>query len=367
MIRGRRWLDGTTLVGALLAGGPAAAATVSPGGALDVTITGFVRSMAYGGDVDRARLDNAFSTGLNFRNDVEAHIVARARHDATGIEYGGTIEFEADTNATRNTDETWVFLRGGFGEIRMGDDDGPEDDDKVGGFTVAAGTGGIDGSVVDEIAVNVVGPTNSDDSTKILYRTPSFAGFRLAASYAPSLDEGDSFASKDANPQDIVEGSAVYEGSLGGVELVASVVGGVCRIERFSDDDCYSVFGGAAVTIGDLKLGAGYGTEKIGGETRADRDWWNAGIGWALGPLNLSLTYGQASPDDLVVNGNHVGDAYNIVLSADIGLMPGLALAGDIGFFDNDADYNPANDDCGGCGDVDDSGIQAVLRLGLDF
>ncbi len=57
-----------------------------------------------------------------------------------------TIEFEADTNSTANTDETWLFLRGGWGEIRLGDEDGVVDNSVVGGQTIAAGTGGIDGS-----------------------------------------------------------------------------------------------------------------------------------------------------------------------------------------------------------------------------
>ena len=48
--------------------------------------------------------------------------------------------------ARYNTDETWIFLRGGWGELRMGDEDGVVDNSVVGGQTIAAGTGGIDGS-----------------------------------------------------------------------------------------------------------------------------------------------------------------------------------------------------------------------------
>ena len=69
---------------------------------------------------------------------------ARARRPASSMVR--TIEFEADTNKTFNTDETWIFLRGGWGEIRLGDEDGVVDNSVVGGQTIAAGTGGIDGS-----------------------------------------------------------------------------------------------------------------------------------------------------------------------------------------------------------------------------
>ena len=162
------------------------AAAVLPGGALDVTVSGFVYFRAHGGDLDAARLDPTVSRDLDFSNDTEVHIIARGKHDATGIEYGGTVEFEADTNRTDNTDETWLFLRGGFGELRFGDEDGPVDNSAVGGFTVAAGTGGIDGSVIDTIATGVVKPFNSDDSTKIRYYTPTFGGFQAGVSYTPT-------------------------------------------------------------------------------------------------------------------------------------------------------------------------------------
>jgi predicted porin len=375
MVPQRLLLGSTAMAAVLLAVDVAYAATVSPGGALDVTITGFNRFRAHGGDLDNARLDNNVSSGLDFSNDVEAHVVARAKDDATGIEYGGTIEFEADTNSTFNTDETWLFMRGGFGEFRFGDEDGPADNSKIGGFTIAAGTGGIDGAIVDAIAAGVVGPNNSGDNTKIRYYTPSFGGFELGVSYTPNPEGGSNVASKNQNPQDFVEGALTWGGSFGGVDILASVVGGVCRIEDQSEDTCRTVMGGAAITLWGFKLGAGYGSEHIG---RGDRDWFNAGIGASLGPVNLSVTYGQADPssgkasgsgdidggDTQFVNGNTVDEPRNIVLSADIGLMPGLVLAGDVGWFDNDVkDKAPDGSD----GDTDDDGVQAVARLGLAF
>jgi hypothetical protein len=368
-------LGTTALVGAgLVLGTPASpqAATIAPGGALDITITGFSRFRASGGDLDNAQLDNNVSTGLDFSTDTEVHVVARAKHDGTGIEYGGTIEFEADEGTANNVDENWLFMRGGFGEFRFGDEDGASDNSKVGGFTIAAGTGGIDGSIVDTIAVNVVGPSNTGDTTKVRYYTPSFGGFSLGVSYTPNPNFGGQQATKNADPQDFVEGALVYAGTHGAVDVTASVVGGVCRIENFEDDDCWTVFGGAALTFHGFAIAGGYGTEKFGGDANvggpnADRDWWNAGVGTSFGPVNMSLTYGQANPNGLTVNGHDIGDAYNVVLSADIGLMPGMVLAGDIGYFDNDtSNYTGSGDDPDG-DNVGDNGVQGVVRLGLSF
>jgi predicted porin len=134
------------------------------------------------------------SEDLDFSNDTEVHVILRGKHDASGIEYGGTVEFEADTNRTDNTDESWIFLRGGFGEFRFGDEDGVADNSAIGAQTIAAGTGGIDGSIVDAVAIGVVFPTNSNDATKIRYYTPSFGGFQVGVSYTPNQLNVDSGA-----------------------------------------------------------------------------------------------------------------------------------------------------------------------------
>ena len=84
-------------------------------------------------------------------DQVTAGVILRGKHDATGIVYGGTVEFEADTNRTDNTDASLNFLRGGFGELRFGDEDGRVDN-------------------------SVIKPSNSNDATKIRYYTPSFGG-----------------------------------------------------------------------------------------------------------------------------------------------------------------------------------------------
>ena len=197
----RRMFLGTSAiagVGLMVALVPATAgaAEVKAGGYPDITITGFLRAEAGGGEQDDLQLNSDKARGLDFRNDTEVHVLARAKSEQTGLEYGATVEFEADTNQTVNTDETWMFLRGGWGELRMGDEDGAVDNSIIGGQTIAAGTGGIDGSsfVVAGIRGEGVFPTETSDQTKIRYYTPSFGGFSLGVSYTPTsnvIDSGD--------------------------------------------------------------------------------------------------------------------------------------------------------------------------------
>ncbi len=57
-----------------------------------------------------------------------------------------------------------------------------------------------------------------------------------------------------------------------------------------------------------------------------------------------------------------VGEPWTLVLSADMALMPGLVLAGDLAYFDNDLDPEEAEDFTG-----DDSGWVWVSRLEFEF
>jgi predicted porin len=343
------------------AAAPAAAAEVRSGGALDVTISGYVAFQAHAGDLNNQRLDDNFARGLDFSTETEVHVIVRGKHDATGIEYGGTVEFDADTNDTENA-SGWVFVRGGFGELRLGDEEGPVEESALGAQTVAAGTGGIDGEVVDELVVDAVLPTNTDVRTKIRYYTPSFAGFQLALSYAPDAeDRGDTLARRGAEVGDWVEGALVYEGELAeDVELEASLVGSRGEVQDRDEfaggRDLWTYFAGFAAEVGDLELGAGFGDEDVGG---LEKRYVNLGIAYELDEVAVSLTHGRV----LRTRGYEgVGEPWNLVLSADMALLPGLVLAGDLAYFDNDLDPEEAEDFTG-----DDSGWVWVTRLEVEF
>ncbi|MGE3739590.1 MAG: porin [Geminicoccaceae bacterium] len=347
---------------AVLVSSPLSAAEVTPGGALNLEITGFARFEAFGGEQDDRALDPTLSRGLDFRNDTEVHVIARGKSEQTGLEYGATIEFEADTNNTFNTDESWLFLRGGWGEVRLGDEDGVVDNSTVGGNTIAAGSGGIDGSDAVISAAPVVFLSNSNDATKIRYYTPSFGGFSLGVSYTPTQEDfnsgsnnGQFFARKNGglamDGQNIVEGAAVYDGEFGGVGVLASLIGLYGELKNdaedaFGDDKWWGVQTGANIDLFGFKLGGAIGHDEVGETTR---DFFNAGIGAALGPVNTSITYGQIfNTNSDFDEATGLGDSgYNLVFSADIALAPGLVLAGDVAKFDNDSTGDTGTGDKG--------------------
>ncbi len=377
VILGTSALAGVAMLG--LAPAPASAAEVVPGGALNLTLTGFARFEAFGGEQDDSKLDNSLSRSLDFRNDTEVHVIARGKDEQSGLEYGATIEFEADTNNTANTDESWLFLRGGWGEVRLGDEDGVVDNSSVGAQTIAAGTGGIDGSDAVISAAPVVYLTNTNDATKIRYYTPSFGGFSVGVDYTPTqqvinsgAQNGQFFAQKGGGgdigmqAKNVVEGALVYDGEFGGIGVLASVVGLYGDLKNsaetaFGDDKWWGVQGGASVDLYGFKL-AGSVATTIVGDTK--RDFFTAGIGYGFGPVNTSVTYGQIfntnSDFDEAVG---IGDsAYNLVVSADYALAPGLVLAGDVSWFDNDTTGDSETDFGTG-----DKGWTAVGSVRLAF
>ena len=352
---------------------------VKPGGALDLELSGFAWFRAHGGDLDNARLDDSVSTGLDFSNNTEVHVTARGQNDATGIEYGGTIEFEADTNRTDNTDETWVFVRGGFGEFRFGDENGIVESSLIGGQTIAEGTGGIDGDVIDTIGQDIRRPVITEDATKIIYFSPSFGGLSLGLSYTPNQAEigsaagnGDDLADTDVEAADIIEGGPIYEGSFGDIKVQASLIGeyGETKTNNLTGSDNNDYWGWIAGGMIDLygwKLAAAYYEDKV---SNIKRRMVNGGIASEFGPLALSLTaaYGldmsnvviNTSDDGDPGEDNEIGDhPFNVVLSGTLGIVPGLALVSDIGGFSHDVEDGPKENS--------DSGYQALAGITLTF
>lgn len=366
-------LGTTALAGILAVTPPAPAAEVKPGGALDISVSGFARFLVNGGDTDEFLLDEDVSTGMDFFNDMEVHFNARGKDEATGIQYGATIEFEADTNATANTDETWIFLKGGFGEVRLGDEDGAADADGLVKGPVdiikGIGTDGIEGDEWEEFldGNKLYEPVGTSDATKVRYYTPSFGGFRAGVSYTPNLNgigsgsnNGDTIASKDVEAGDVIEGGVQFDGAFGDIGLAASLTGlygDVKDEDSAGGDDYRSLQGGVTFGVGGFEVGASYVTYEAGA---VEMDAVSAAVAYGFGPLSVGVSGGYGvDTDGIDIDGNAVGsNPWLAILSATYALMPGVTLDGDLGLFDNDLE---------GGGELDGDGWRAIGRLGIAF
>lgn len=333
---------GVALVAAL--GAPTAAAgEIAPGGALDLTITGVLRFLSAYGDLDHKSLDGDGS--VRFLNDPELTLDLRAVDPATGLEYGAVLELAVDTVDVENADRAWAFVRGGWGQARFGDDEGAAENMRLGGFSVAVGTGGIDGTVVDTPAV--VGPFDSGDATKVVYYTSELGGLRLGIGYAPhgESDGQDLGGTQDDGADDMVEAGLAFVGSWGDIELEASAVGGLGRANSDNADRrIASGYLGAVMEFDEVSTGLGWGTEDVAG---VGRSWWNAGIGYEIEPWSFSITWGRCYRCD-------EGDVTNLVAGMELLFVPGVAISAELSRFDDN-------------GEEGGDGVVGVMQLAVAF
>ncbi|HEX2529315.1 MAG TPA: porin [Geminicoccus sp.] len=342
--------------GVVAAAGAASAAEVTPGGALDIKLSGQFRTGVVFGENDSI---SGRDPGYGFYTNNRFFIDVRGKDDGSLMEYGGRVRLRLDngrgnftsrtqqiivgnepiTVATGETssgpiiDRSWLFVRGGWGEIRFGNEVGPGDEMKVFSSTVAAGTGGVDGDfnpAFNDSPFTYTVPL-SGAATKIVYYTPTLAGFQAGVSFAPDDDAGGLISQIDdtGGGRQHVEGGISYKGGFSGVDLLASVTASTAkRVEGTNDDaDINGIMGGISVGFGGFNVAGAYGTN--GGDVE-DVDYWNVGIGGAFGPAKLSLEYATAEGADQ--------EPTAIVASATMGLMPGLSLLADVGLYDSDAE-----------------------------
>jgi hypothetical protein len=339
---------------------------VKPGEALNITISGFARFLVAAGDLrDKPNLDcYPDCSSFDFRNDTEVHFIITGRHNQTGIEYGGTVEFEADTNRTDNTDESWIFVRGGFGEFRFGDEDSVANTMKVGAYNVAVGTGGIDGTIVD-VNTPITVDFGNEDATKIIYYSPIINGLQFGISYIPAGDSsGDTLAIRESfnEVENFVHSGLTYTGSLGPVGILSSLVGGA----NLPGGDDWVAYGGVALAYGPISIAGGIGTrtENNGKSGDEDRNFYNLGASLNIDRYAFSVNYGHAH---LVGQSNFGSFSFDsdqrvddLVFGAEVGIVPGLALSFEIAYYDIDPFFEDQFE--GG-----DSGVVTVTRLAISF
>lgn len=193
----------------------------------------------------------------DFASDAEIHIVANGKA-TNGLRYGVAIELEVDYNdgtyspysgsrvrspkTGLDTDEMWMYVAGGFGQVRFGDEDNAWNLMSV-GHVANFGTGGADGDWFDSVTATHRAATtftsDSGDNTKVIYLSPQFYGFDVGASFAFNTGEGEdtgcilSTVTSDCDRANAYSGTprrrnevfgiARWRGSFGGVGLQAAI------------------------------------------------------------------------------------------------------------------------------------------------
>ena len=183
------------------------------------------------------------------------------------------------------------------------------DNSVVGGQTIAAGTGGIDGSdaVIAGGAGGVPDQQQRRDQDPLLHaelrrlqprrvatRRPRRTSTAAPTTARPSPPRSGAAGAMDA--KNIVEGAVVYDGDLGGVGILASVVGLYGELKNDAEDgvrrrQVVGRPGRCQRSTCSASSSPAASAPTMSATTQ--RNFFTAGIGAALGPVNTSITYGQ--------------------------------------------------------------------------
>lgn len=335
----------------------AAALMASPAAAQELKLSAFQQFFASGGSADEENNngDGGSDRGFAFTTNTEVHVNGSIMAD-NGITFGFRVEFEADTGATNNVDENSIFASGSFGRLEFGNNDGAEDTFMVNGSNSGVDYGGVgnptstflSSAYVGEArtSVDLRGPLESSDATKITYTTPSFSGFSVGVSYTPDTADGvdgNAFHRAETNADGDPIGAGVhdaiglglgYEGEFNGVGLELALVGayGAGGFDAEPEDNPWGIGGGLAISFSGFTIAAGAVYDDFddqGGESWAA----DLGIGYGAGPWSFSVNgiYSEDddSGDELLGGSANVG--YN--------LAPGVTVmvTGFVGSEDTDA------------------------------
>jgi hypothetical protein len=179
---------------------------------------------------------------LVFRQDVEVHFKGEATLD-NGLTVGARIEMEGQQSDDQ-IDEVWAYFKGGWGQLRFGDDD---DATEQLGYLIPSASNifGVDSPYI-EFGNDHGGFTNgifqtnstlldiSGDATKIIYFSPTFGGFNFAVSYAPdrrgedsysyySGPGGTTFSNDTGQAQNVVSAAVEFDRHFGDLGLASGV------------------------------------------------------------------------------------------------------------------------------------------------
>ena len=226
--------------------------------------------------------------GLGVFRDSEIFFNIKGQLD-NGIKIGGRWELEgASEDAT--IDEHEVYLRGSFGELRLGSDDGAAQLMVLGYQGSWATQVGLNLNFdIDELVPDPSGfnkrttgvrlDLSDSDNNKVTYISPRFGGFQIGASYARDVGFGSGTATPAAR-------------QLNGDAEIAQPTG----LSLASGENWYSIAANFDRKFGNFRIGVAVGyvqedTSLGSGNESRDPQEYGGGILLETGPFKISAGY----------------------------------------------------------------------------
>jgi len=313
-------------------------------------------SLSVGGYMEQwiggASQDGSFESKNAFQSDTEIHFSGSTTLD-NGIEVGAKVEMEGEA---AGVDEQYLFINGGFGQVKLGAEDGAAADMSI--TAPSVGPAGVNDGDMPNFVTFAKTPDNvwdDGDANKLTYYTPVLGGFRAGLSYT----DDDTSEGADSNVNDgdsVVSAGVEYLGDFDGVSLAVAATG-----ESKQEGQWYHV--GATVGFGNFTVGASYGLKeaefdlnKNSTTTADDNMGVDFGVSYAMDAATVSATYMYAEmEDDASTSGVDEFNGVDLGLAYTLGA--GVTWKSSVFWFDYDAVAASSDND----------GFGAITGLALSF
>ncbi len=279
----------------------------------DVRIGGYMEQFVAYADSDVSGFSGDSFGGIDSKQDSEIHFKPSITLD-NGLKIGADIQLEGFQNGDQ-IDESFLFIRGSFGEILLGSENSagykmtyaaPDvtflninsgSHTSFIPFSGSVANNGTTLNVGDDLFRGTLGTTflendRNNDAQRITYFTPRFAGFQVGVSYARDANQ-DSNAQVNCNDAtcNYFDVGANYLNSFGGFDLgVSGRWGiGVNDVAGAQNPQIWS----AGLTMGFAGVTIGGSFAEQNNSTSGDDDGiaYDAGISYETGPWGFSFTY----------------------------------------------------------------------------
>jgi predicted porin len=306
-------------------------------------------------------------SGINIVSDPEIFFKGSTKLD-NGITVGVNVQLEGTQNGDQ-IDEQYMTIKGGFGQIILGDENSaqykmhyaPSDfgigmnsgDNTVWNKPVEDAEGdsiSMTGHYRSPFGATAVEPDAVNDSAKISYFTPRVSGFQLGLSYAPdAAQDGNALPNRDAVNSDYIMVGANFKQKMGGMSVGISGGYGTVTDAAEGGTEPEATNFGIKLGMGGVSAGVSYANFSDSGNN--DQEGINAGVAYSSGPMGVSLAYYHGEKDGnngsaATLDGQAERDV--IHLSAKYAMGPGVTFAGTLGhavYSSDDADIDNSVDE----------------------
>lgn len=344
----KKVLLGTT---ALVAAGMMASSPVVAAEKISAKLGGYMEQWVGYSSIDDATGRDV--DGFDIKSDSEIFFLGSTTLD-NGIEFGINVQLEANSNSGDQIDESYLIVKGSFGEINLGDENSamykmhyaPTDygitlnSGDQGDWAAIGSTGGPSGSGYfrNPYGSTYIEPAAANDATKLTYYTPRFGGFQLGASYAPDANQDNNTTpNRDTVLSDMVTVGANFKGEFSGVSLGASAGYGTFLNAPTNAEEPQAYNFGLTIGFGGFEVGGSYAKSEDN-SNGIDGDGYNIGVSYTTGPLGVSLSYFTGDREGLGTVANPESEQKTVHLSANYTLGPGVTAAATLGHAEFDSD-----------------------------